>query len=309
MATPLDLDPVVSAEATQRVPPAPAEAEWLARSPREPARSGRGQSNESLVIGVTAVVVFFLVWQGVGLVRAVWPEGIALGPILFKAPSQLFLPTPFDVIQAFDGLIRDGRIWRDIATSGEELAKGYLSGAVLGVFIGLVIGWYPRIRYALDPFITFLYATPRIVLLPLIIIWVGIGQESKILVVFLGAIFAIVINTAAGVRNLDVNLIKVARSFGASDFQLFRTIALPGSVPFILTGLRLGIGHALTGVVVGELVAAQFGVGQMMAVAGATFQSAKVFAGLFLIAGAGMLMTFALQKLEQRFEAWRPRPN
>jgi NitT/TauT family transport system permease protein len=196
-----------------------------------------------------------------------------------------------------------------MAVSGQELAIGYLTAAILGIVLGLLIGWYKRLRYALDPFITFLYATPRIVLLPLFIIWFGIGVESKIAVVFLGAIFAILINTAAGVRNLDANLIKVARSFGASDLQLFRTIALPGSVPFILTGLRLGIGHALTGVIVGELVAAQFGVGQMMAVAGATFQSAKVFAGLFIIAGTGMLMTFTLQKLEQRFEAWRPRLN
>jgi len=184
-----------------------------------------------------------------------------------------------------------------------------VAAAILGIILGLLVGWYARLRYALDPFITFLYATPRIVLLPLFIIWFGIGVESKIAVVFLGAIFAILINTTAGVRNLDANLVKVARSFGASDFQLFRTIALPGSVPFILTGLRLGIGHALTGVVVGELVAAQFGVGQMMAVAGATFQSSKVFAGLFLIAGAGMLMTFTLQRLEQRFQAWRPKPN
>src|SRR5438552_3723008 len=139
------------------------------------------------------------------------------------------------------------------------------------------------------------------------------GYESKLIgfaaVVFLGAFFAMVINTTAGVRNLDANLIKVARSFGASDLQLFRTVALPGSVPFILTGLRLGIGHALTGVVVGEAIAAQFGVGQMMFVAGATFQSSKVFAGLMLIAGAGMLMTFTLQWLERRFDAWRPRPN
>src|SRR5207245_2222766 len=191
----------------------------------------------------------------------------------------------------------------------QEFAIGYVLAVVVGVLLGLGIGWYRRFSYAVDPFITFFYATPRIVLLPLLIIWFGIGIWSKIAVVFLGAFFAIVINTAAGVRNLDANLIKVARSFGASDLQLFRTIALPGSVPFILTGLRLGIGHALTGVIVGELVAAQFGVGQMMAVAGATFQSAKVFAGLFIIAGTGMLMTFTLQKLEQRFEAWRPRPN
>ena len=286
----------------------PAEPQALVRRPTD-ARDRAMRRHEPTIIGAAAVVLFFVVWQGVGIIRETAPEGLALGPFKFIAPSQLFLPTPLDIARAFQAYVQDGRIWKDVAVSGQELLVGYVSAALLGIVLGLLIGWYARLRYALDPFITFLYATPRIVLLPLFIIWFGIGVESKIAVVFLGAIFAILINTAAGVRNLDVNLIKVARSFGASDLQLFRTIALPGSVPFILTGLRLGIGHALTGVVVGELVAAQFGVGQMMAVAGATFQSSKVFAGLFLIAGAGMLMTFTLQRLEQRFQAWRPKPN
>jgi NitT/TauT family transport system permease protein len=289
---------------------APAEPEWVTRPTADArAREARVKSWEPKIIGLAAVIVFFAAWQGVGWVRATSPEGVQLGPITFVPPPPLFLPTPLEIVAAFQVYIQDGKIWKDVAVSGQELLVGYLSAALLGIVIGLLIGWYARLRYALDPFITFLYATPRIVLLPLFIIWFGIGVESKIAVVFLGAIFAVIINTAAGVRNLDVNLIKVARSFGASDYALFRTIALPGSVPFILTGLRLGIGHALTGVVVGELVAAQFGVGQMMAVAGATFQSAKVFMGLFLIAGAGMLMTFALAWLESRFEAWRPRPN
>ena len=286
----------------------PAEPQALVRRPTDP-RERAINRHEPTIIGGAAVILFFVIWQGVGVVREAAPDGLALGPFKFIAPSQLFLPTPLDIAKAFQAYVQDGRIWKDAAVSGQELLIGYVAAAILGILIGLLVGWYARIRYALDPFITFLYATPRIVLLPLFIIWFGIGVESKIAVVFLGAIFAILINTAAGVRNLDANLIKVARSFGASDLQLFRTIALPGSVPFILTGLRLGIGHALTGVVVGELVAAQFGVGQMMAVAGATFQSSKVFAGLFLIAGTGMLMTISLQKLEQRFEAWRPRAN
>ena len=106
------------------------------------------------------------------------------------------------------------------------------------------------------------------------------------IVVFLGAVFPIIVNTMAGVQNLDPGLIRAARSMGATDAKIFRTLALPGSLPFILTGLRLGIGHALTGVVVGELVAAQAGIGLMMAVAGSSFQTAKVFAGVFIIAGA-----------------------
>src|SRR5438105_7211850 len=153
------------------------------------------------------------------------------------------------------------------------------------------MGWYRRVGFGIDPFVAFFYSTPRIVLVPLLIIRFGIGIWSKIAVVFLGAVFPMIVNTMAGVRNVDGSLVKAAKSFGASDAQLFRTVVLPGSVPFILTGLRLGVGHALTGVVVGELVAAQAGLGLMMATAGATFQTSKVFVGLVIISTAGILFT------------------
>ncbi len=135
---------------------------------------------------------------------------------------------------------------------------------------------------------------------------VGIGIESKIWIVFLGAFFAVLINTMAGVRSLDENLLRVARSFGASQLDVFRTIALPGSVPFILTGLRLATGHALIGIVVGEIVGAPHGIGRMMWIAGQTFQSSRMFVGLFFLAITGVILTYALQKLERHFDAWRP---
>ena len=247
--------------------------------------------NEPLVIGTAAVLAFFFLWHWVASARLV---------------SKLFLPGPLDVFEAFGDLVKEGELAQDLGVSGQEFVSGYVLAAVTGIPLGLLLGWYPRVRYAFDPFVTFLYATPRIVLLPLFIIWFGIGVESKIAVIFLGAFFAILISTTAGVRNLDAHLIRVARSFGAGDLTIFRTIALPGSVPFVLTGLRLGIGHALIGVVVGELVAAQHGIGKMMMIAGATFQSSKVFAGLFFIAATGMLLTYALQRLERHFDAWRP---
>ena len=152
----------------------------------------------------------------------------------------------------------------------------------------------------------FFYSTPRIVLIPLFIIWFGIDMPSKVAVIFLGALFPIIINTMAGVRNTEAALLRVARSFGASDALIFRRVVLPGSVPFILTGFRLGVGHALTGVVVGELIAARHGVGQLIAIAGQTFQTPKLFAGVILIAGTGMILTTILQRVENRFQSWRP---
>ncbi len=247
--------------------------------------------HEPLVIGLVAVVVFLVAWQLVANAR-IW--------------SRLFLPGPADVIEAFGDLASGGELAVDVATSAQEFAVGYVFAAVVAIPLGMLLGWYPRLRYALDPFVTFLYATPRIVLLPLFIIWFGIGIESKIAVIFLGAFFAILISTTAGVRSLDTQLIRVARSLGGGDLVIFQTIALPASVPFILTGLRLGLGHALIGVVVGEYVAAQHGIGKVMMIAGQTFQSAVVFAGLFIIAAAGLVLTLVLQRLERHFDAWRP---
>src|SRR6185312_8644404 len=158
----------------------------------------------------------------------------------------------------------------------------------------------------LDPFVNFFYATPRVALLPLMIIWLGIGINSKFAIVYLGAIFAILINTITGMRALDASQIKMARSFGARDLQVFKTVALPGSVPFILGGIRLGLGHALVGIVVGELYAATAGVGYLIAVAGNTFQTDKVFVGIVVIAGAGMLLTAIFKRIEDHYDSWRP---
>src|SRR5579859_6318407 len=138
------------------------------------------------------------------------------------------------------------------------------------------------------------------------VIWFGIGIWSKVAVIFLGAFFPIAINTMSGIRSLDPLLLRAARSFGAKDAQIFRTIALPGSVPFILTGVRLGVGHALIGMVVGELIAAQYGIGKRMLDAFDVFNMPAGFAALILIAVTGVILTLAIQRVEWRFDAWRP---
>jgi NitT/TauT family transport system permease protein len=246
---------------------------------------------EPIVIGVASVVVALTAWQLVANAR-IWPV--------------LFVPGPWDVAQAFVRLFQTDEIWVDMATSGIEMGIGYGMAIVIGLVIGLGMGWYTRFQYAMDPFVNFFYSTPRIVLIPLFILWFGIDMPSKIVVIFLGALFPIIINTMAGVRNTEAALLKVARSFGASDALIFRRVVLPGSVPFILTGFRLGIGHALTGVVVAELIAAKHGIGQLIAIAGQPFQTPKMLAGVIIIACTGMLLTTILQRVEQRFQSWRP---
>jgi NitT/TauT family transport system permease protein len=261
------------------------------REKRSVVRPSRIKQYEPVVIGTLSVLFVLTVWQLVANARIM--------PVLF-------LPGPTDVSQAFVKLFETDEIWLDISTSAQEMGIGYGMAIAIGLAIGLGMGWYTRFQYAMDPFVNFFYSTPRIVLIPLFIIWFGIDMPSKIAVIFLGALFPIIINTMAGVRNTEAALLRVARSFGASDALIFRRVVLPGSVPFILTGFRLGIGHALTGVVVAELIAARHGVGQLIAIAGQTFQTPKMLAGVILIAGTGMLLTTILQRVENRFQAWRP---
>ena len=281
----------MSIKEADRVLPVTTRESDSTRERRSVLRPSRIRLYEPLVIGTLSVVLALTVWQLVANAR-IW--------------SVLFLPGPWDVAQAFVQLFQSDDIWLDIATSGEELAIGYGMAIVIGLLIGLLMGWYTRFQYALDPFVNFFYSTPRIVFIPIFILWLGIDMQPKIAVIFLGAVFPIIINTMAGVRNTEAALLRVARSFGASDALTFRRVVLPGSVPFILTGFRLGIGHALTGLVVAEYIAAKHGVGQLIAIAGQTFQTPKMFAGVVLIACTGMLLTTILHRIENRFQSWRP---
>jgi len=161
--------------------------------------------------------------------------------------------------------------------------------------------------YTFDPFVNAMNATPRVALLLLIIIWLGIGIPSKIGIIFLGAVFPMLINARDGVKTTPQSLLNAAKSFGASEWRIFRTVVFPSTVPFILTGLRLGIGRALVGVLVGELYAATAGIGFMITVAGATFQTDKVFVGILVFAITGMILTEVMDRLERRFDKWRPK--
>ncbi len=177
----------------------------------------------------------------------------------------------------------------------------------MAIPFGIAIGWYKKLAYTCDPFINAMNATPRVALLPLVIIWLGIGILSKVGIIFLGAIFPMLINTRDGVKTTPLNLLNAARSFGASEWQIFKTVVLPSTVPFILTGLRQGIGRALIGVMVGELYAATAGIGFMITVAGATFQTDKVFVGVLIFAISGVVLTELVDRFERRFDKWRPK--
>jgi ABC-type nitrate/sulfonate/bicarbonate transport system permease component len=247
--------------------------------------------SENARIGIVSVLAFMALWE------AAVAFGL-LNPLLASSPSRI-------AAAGYD-LFAGGTIFGDLRASGLEFLAGYGLAIVIGVPLGVLMGWYGRVNAVLDPFVSALYATPRIALLPLVMIWFGIGLMSKVAIVFLGAVFPILVNTITGMRTIDADFIKVARSFGSNDRQLFLKVALPSSVPLLLAGLRLGLGHGLIGIVVGEMFGATEGLGFLISVAGARFQTDKVMVGIILIAGAGMTLTQILRAVERRFERWRP---
>jgi ABC-type nitrate/sulfonate/bicarbonate transport system permease component len=239
--------------------------------------------------------------MSMGLFLVFWEMSVSFGWV-----NPLFTSSPSRIVTTAIEMFADGSIWYDLAVSGHEFIVGYGMAIVIGVPLGILMGWYGRVDAVLDPFVTALYATPRIALLPLVMIWFGIGIASKIAIVFLGAIFPILVSTITGVRTMNADFIKVARSFGSNDRQLFLTVALPSAVPMLLTGLRLGLAHALVGIVVGEMYGATHGIGFLIAVAGARFQTDKVMVGIIIIASLGIALTQLLRLIERRFERWRP---
>jgi NitT/TauT family transport system permease protein len=248
------------------------------------------RKHEHAILAAAGLTAFVIIWEllpALGLVH----------PLFTSSPSRIFIAAKW---------LAANVLWADIVVSATEFGIGFALSVAVGVPLGIFLGWYPRWRALFDPLISMLYVTPRVALLPLLILWLGIGLVSKIAVVFLGAVFPILINVIAGMRTIDETLLMCARSFGARDRQIFATLALPTCVPFVLAGLRIGVGRALVGVVVGEMVASTGGIGYMMSVAGAMFQTDRVFVGIFLIALFGYSLTSILNRIERRYESWRP---
>jgi ABC-type nitrate/sulfonate/bicarbonate transport system permease component len=257
-------------------------------------------NQESKILGTSAVVVFLLLWEFMGGALSVY------NPIPILRINPMFMSAPSLIFKSAVDLFSSGEIYHDLKISGVEFFWGYILSVVFAIPFGIATGWYKRASYVFDPFVNAMNATPRVALLPLVIIWLGIGIPSKVGIIFLGAVFPMLINARDGVKTTPLNLINAARSFGASEWQVFKSVVFPSTLPFLLTGLRIAVGRALVGVLVGELYAATAGIGFMITVAGATFQTDKVFVGVLIFAISGIVLTEILDRVEHRFDKWRP---
>jgi NitT/TauT family transport system permease protein len=219
--------------------------------------------------------------------------------------GRLLLPSPLEVAPALLELLRSGQLLSATASSLSVFVAGYALAIVTGVALGVLMGGMPRVGETLEIYVNALNATPRVALVPLIILWFGLGPVAKIVVIWFQAVLPILINTYAGIQNTDPDLLEAARSFGARRGQLFRYIMIPAALPYIVTGLRLGAAMAMVGTIIAELYTALTGLGYLLAQFGGTFQTAKYFGPVLVLAAMGMLISQLLKLLERRLARWK----
>lgn len=242
-------------------------------------------------LGVLGILIFFLAWE-------VASRTHFLNPFYFPPFSQ--------IIAKGIELFADGSIWEHMIFSLTNFSAGFAAALVAGVLAGIPMGWYKGISKAFDPLLSGIYATPLIALLPLIIMLFGLGAASKIIMTFLAAVFPVLINTMTGIANTDSNLIRMSRSFGASDSAIFLKVSIPGSLPYIVSGMRVALGRALVYIVVAEQYGAAMGLGYLSSVAAQRFQIATMFVPIVIIACLGAGLTELLKAIERRLEKWKP---
>lgn len=219
--------------------------------------------------------------------------------------NKTFFSTPSGIVSAAFVMFGTGEFWTNLRSSGFEFLVGYGLSIVVAVPAGLVIGSSNFLTFLFEPWLAFLYALPRIALTPLILIWAGIGVRAIIIVVFLGSFFTIILSVIEGARQADARYKRVAAVYGASRMRHFLSVTTPSSVPFVLSGLRLGVARAVIGVVIGELLAGLPGLGHFIAVSSESFQGSQVLAATSFLILFALVTSAIIQRAELRFSAWR----
>jgi ABC-type nitrate/sulfonate/bicarbonate transport system permease component len=263
---------------------------------------------ERAILGAVGVILFLALWEGFerGWWAALLQPLLGLQAMRFQL-KPIFISSPTRIARmAFDMFFVTGAIWKDIGWSSLEFALGVALAFAIGIPLGLTAGWYRRFNYAVEPFLAALNATPQVAFLPLLILWVGTGLASRVLIIVLLAVLPIAISALAAACTVDARLVRVARSFSAGDALLFRSVILPSAVPFLLAGARFAVGRGMIGIVVGEIYGSSAGIGAMINQAGSRFETDKVFVGVLTIAAAGVALVELIRRIERRVEVWRP---
>jgi ABC-type nitrate/sulfonate/bicarbonate transport system permease component len=247
--------------------------------------------NERAVLSAAGIVSFVAAWQ----------IGADAGLI-----DKFFFSSPLDILTAGVAEVQKARFWEDVKISAIELGVGTLIALVTSVPIGIAIGWYRRVSLTFDPWLNFFNALPRVALIPLVVLWAGLGVEMKTIIVFFGGFFSIILPTVEGVRTVDRQFLDVARSFRAPQRLIFTSLVIPGTLPFIVSGIRLAVGRVLAGVILAEFYAQTSGLGVMIARATSNLQSDRALFGVLIFTILGIVLTEGIGIAERYFQRWRP---
>lgn len=219
--------------------------------------------------------------------------------------SSLFLPAPTAIISALLQMIADGEIGVSLAASLYRILAGFFIGSLVGLVVGLVTGTSALMDKIGTPIVNAIYPIPKIALLPLFILWLGIGELSKVTIIALGVFFPVAMNTYSGVKNVDTLLLKVAASFNASWWMTMKSVVLPNALPMIFAGLRLAAGTSLLLLVAAEMIAAQVGIGALILHYGDLMITDRLMAGVIVLSLLGLVFNLILQFLERKAIPWK----
>ena len=235
-----------------------------------------------------SVVVVILLWEFFG-----------------RDVNPLFLSYPSAITRAFVQLVRAGDFQRQALGSLNVYVVGLAAALAVGIVLGLLMGRYRLAEYLFDPFVYALDATPRVALIPILLLWFGLGAPAKIAVVFLSGVFPVLMNTFSGVRTVSAGLVEVGRAYGAGEGKIFTKIIVPASLPFIMAGVRLAVGRALIGIITAEMFAAVTGLGALLIRYSSALATDKFFVPVIFLALLGVALTRAVEILEKRFAPWK----
>ncbi|HTH96484.1 MAG TPA: ABC transporter permease [Stellaceae bacterium] len=247
--------------------------------------------SRATIIGTVAVLCFLALWQ--------------VAPALHWVNGRFTSQPSLVALAAIDVLLHDD-FFHHAGISLAEFFLGFALAILVSIPLGMLLGTSLLARHLIDPPLMALYMAPTLVLLPIMIVWLGIGMASKVAVVFLGAIFPIVVNTVAGMREADQRLIRMAQAFGANGVDVFWRVLVPGALPAFVTGLRLAVGRAVLGVIVGELFVSQAGIGYQLTTYGQAMRIDRLWVYALAVSAFGYGLTMAVRMLENRLKSWRP---
>lgn len=239
-------------------------------------------------IRTVSVAVFLVFWEYYG-----------------RRMDPIFMAPPSAILDAAVQLLRSGALKKALIESLWPFAVGMALTVVVGILLGIVIAQWRMLEYVLDPFINALYAIPRIALVPLIILWAGLEFTGKVTILVSVAVFPIIVNTYAGIRDVRGSMLEIGRAYGATESQIFFKIVLPAAIPFIMAGVRLSVGLAIIGIIVAEFFTAISGLGGMIVEYANVFATAKLFVPIIVIAIVGVVLTELVMWLERRMSRWR----